>query len=342
MTVHSRIDLASTPVIYARRVGTGRIVMTSVKGVALRRIAALGTTVAGAAALVLGGGGAMSSGTGSAAAIVHAPRLAIGRRVPRARTRATWSSSNWSGYAESGAFTAISGSWTVPSVTAGAASSGAGRFGFRRGSTSAWYSATWLGVDGFSNSNLIQTGTEQDYYGGAAHYTAWWEILPAAETAISASAYPVLPGDTMTASIVETPTQVTVGGGRRGGGTVEHEWTITLQDTTRQWSFITTQPYGGSGSSAEWIVEAPAVGGQIAPLADYSFPAGAAGAGDFASADVATTIGGAPIGAGLNYAADAGAMVQNNVQVSTPGSQDPAATAFNALYGPSAPSAPTS
>ena len=58
----------------------------------------------------------------------------------------------------------------------------------------ATYSATWVGVDGYSNSSLIQTGTEQDYYCGAAHYSAWWEILPAAETVISPYAYPVSSG----------------------------------------------------------------------------------------------------------------------------------------------------
>ena len=46
-------------------------------------------------------------------------------------------------------------------------------------------SSAWIGVDGFNNSNLIQTGTEEDYYSGAAHYNAWWEILPASETALA-------------------------------------------------------------------------------------------------------------------------------------------------------------
>jgi hypothetical protein len=89
-------------------------------------------------------------------------------------------------------------------------------------------------------------------------------------------------------------------------------------------------------------VEAPQVGGQIAPLANYSFQAGASSGGDFASARVATTISGAQTGAALDFAGDAGAMVQNNVQVSTPGQRDGARTAFNALYGPSAPLPPTS
>jgi hypothetical protein len=284
----------------------------------------MGALTLGGAALV--GGGFSSAAT--VASIVHAPRV---HGSAGAGTSATWASSNWSGYAETGAFTAISGSWTVPAVSPGAS---VGR------TTSAWYSAAWLGVDGFNNSNLIQTGTEEDYYSGAAHYGAWWEILPAAETPLP-SAYAVAAGDSMSASIVETAATVTVGG-RRRRGTVEHEWVITIQDTTRGWTFTTTQPYAGGGTSAEWVVEAPSVNGQIATLANYSFGAGAAGAGDFHGASVATTIGGAMTGAALNYANDAGAMVQNGVQVSTPGQPDTATTAFNSAYGPSAPAAPTS
>ncbi len=50
-----------------------------------------------------------------------------------------------------------------------------------KGST---YSSSWIGIDGFNNSNLIQTGTEQDYTSGGAQYCAWWEIFLAAETQI--------------------------------------------------------------------------------------------------------------------------------------------------------------
>ncbi len=55
-------------------------------------------------------------------------------------------STNWSGEAETGqedGFSSISGSWTVPEVS-GAATS---------------FSASWIGIDGFGNITLIQTGT---------------------------------------------------------------------------------------------------------------------------------------------------------------------------------------
>jgi len=205
----------------------------------------------------------------------------------------------------------------------------------------AWYSSNWLGIDGYANSDLIQTGTEQDYYFGSAHYSAWWEILPAPERVIS---QPVSPGDVMSATIRQTPTQVTVGGGLFGRGTktTEYDWTITIADRTRGWTFTTTQAYNGPGASAEWIVEAPQIFGQIATLANYSFPSGAAAGGDFNSAEVATTLEGPLLGAGLSYSSDAGTMIQGTTQVSTPGPPDSAATAFNALYGPLAPAPPSS
>jgi Peptidase A4 family len=281
-----------------------------------------------------------SSGAAGGAAVVitHGVRVASQGPALSSSASATWSSSNWSGYAETGTFTSVSGSWTVPTVSPGAVTTTRGRFG--GSSTTAWYSATWLGIDGFNDSNLIQTGTEQDYYGGAAHYSAWWEILPAAETVISE---PVNPGDVMTATITKTPTQVTVGGGGfgRGHSTTEYKWTITITDETQNpsWTFQTTQAYGGAGTSAEWIVEAPEVNGQIASLAKYLFPSTSALAGDFNSAEVAT-LGGSLGGAGLSYSADAGTLVQNNAQVSTPGPPDGAATAFNSLYGATAPAPP--
>jgi hypothetical protein len=284
--------------------------------------------------------------SGAVSTIVHPARQSTSDGVSGSTDRsASWASSNWSGYAEAGTFTSITGSWTVPTVISGAStvSRGGLSFGGRgspRSSTSAWYSATWLGIDGYNNSDLIQTGTEQDYYNGSAHYSAWWEILPAAETTISDT---VSPGDSMTASITKTATEVTVGsGGRRGRTTTEYEWEITLKDVTQGWSFTTPQAYSGPGTSAEWIVEAPEVNGQIASLPDYAFPGASVTAGDFLGADVATTLGGPLTGAGLNYTNDSGVMIQNNAQVSTPGQPDPADTAFNASYGSTVPAAPTS
>lgn len=300
-----------------------------------RRWAAIGSLSAGLMAtafslFAVGGSAAVSA----APAITNYPRISMGH----GGISNTWAASNWSGYAESGTYTGVSSTWTVPAVSA---------------STSATYSSAWIGVDGFNNSNLIQTGTEEDYYSGAAHYDAWWEILPASETEISPSTYPVAPGDRMSASIYETSATTTTRGGgfgfgRNRAGSTEHLWDITISDTTnatKHWTFTTQQAYNGPGSSAEWVMEAPEVGGRIATLAHYTISP-PVNTGDFDSAGVLSSIvsSGTPTytPAGLNYTNDSGVMIQNGAQVSTPGNPDsPALTAFNAAYGATLPATPT-
>ena len=246
------------------------------------------------------------SGASLTAAVVHAPRIVV--RVDQmphpsgaaavAATTFGWASLNWSGYAvttsATSPFSAVSGSWTVPTVTAS------------RGLT---YSASWVGIDGFNNGSLIQTGTEQDTLFGITHYYAWWEILPAAETQITA--FTVKPGDKMTASITKGSS----------------DWTITISDS-RGGNFSIGKVYSGPATSAEWIEEAPQVGGRIATLAHY-------GETTF---DPGTVNGGNP---GL-VSADGGVMIQNNVQVSTPSAPDKDFDGFNMEYGSTSPGQPTS
>jgi Peptidase A4 family len=216
-----------------------------------------------------------------------------------------WASSNWSGYAvtttSSSPFTGVTANWTVPSA---------------RSSKKATYSAAWAGIDGFNNSSLIQTGTEQDYYNGSAHYAAWW-TTSAQGFAEQPIAKPVSANDPMTATI-------------GGSGT---SWTMTLADksASHPWSF-TEGPitYTGPGASAEWIMEAPTVGGRIAPLANYSTLAFDGG-----------TVNGAAPGLTAN---EGGEMVQGRQVVSTPSGPDKDAVpdGFAIAYGSTPPSAPTS
>ena len=229
-------------------------------------------------------------------AIFHHPRIP----AARVATAAGWASSNWSGYALPGTgFTSVSGQWTVTAAAP---------------SRKATYSSEWVGIDGYNNSSLIQTGTESDYYSGKAHYDVWWEILPAAETVIPSIT--VRPGDTMTASIT------------KGTGS---SWTIKITDTRTGASFATTQTYTGPQTSAEWIEEAPTVGGRSRTLANYGL----------ATFDPETVNGAAP-----NFtASESGVMVQNGAQVSTPSNPDTdtgGSDGFNAAYGSTAPSPPPS
>ena len=126
----------------------------------------------------------------------------------------------------------MSGTWNVPT--------GEGSSGIK-------YAAQWIGIDGDGNEDLIQTGTQVVTSGSSVSYGVWWKILPASETVINE---PVAPGETMTASIAAT-----------SPGT----WLIQISNGT--WIFSITKSYSGPGSSVEWIVEAPVVGGRIVKIA---------------------------------------------------------------------------
>jgi len=187
-----------------------------------------------------------------------------------------WYSSNWAGYAvAAGPYRSASGQWTVPTVIPTGRSS---------------YSAQWVGVDGVSSAALIQAGTQANFVNGTAHYSAWWEILPA--PAVSIRTLAVRPGDLISVSIAR------VSPGR---------WRITLKDS-RSGSFTTIRSYAGPGGSAEWIEEAPVVGWRIPPLASHAPVV-------FDNAMVNGAM------AQLS-AADAGAMLRRGMLVDTPSAPD--------------------
>ncbi|MGH7870485.1 MAG: G1 family glutamic endopeptidase [Candidatus Dormibacteraceae bacterium] len=178
------------------------------------------------------------------------PALAVGSRAPvyhpsrhdpinplHNSNSSGWESENWAGYALTGGpYREISASWVVPQVEATQEPSN---------------SALFIGIDGYNNSSLLQVGTEQDYQGSGQYY-AWWEMLPAPESRITS--VPIHPGDQMSASLQE---------GLNG------QWTIRISDLTTNQSFSTTQSYSAPRSSAEWVIEAPKVGGQSTKLAHY-------------------------------------------------------------------------
>jgi hypothetical protein len=145
-------------------------------------------------------------------------------------------SSNWSGYADiNTTFSAVTGNWTVPTLTcSGSATT---------------YSSEWIGIDGYSSSTVEQDGTEADCLGGVPSYDAWYEMY--GDNAVNngyevelSSSYPVAPGDAMSASVSVS------------GST----WTLTIADSTKGWNFTTTVSDSSvAKSSAEWIVERPEV-----------------------------------------------------------------------------------
>jgi hypothetical protein len=147
---------------------------------------------------------------------------------------ATTTSSNWAGYAvrRTGvAFRHVSGTWTVPAVDCSTGARG--------------YSANWLGLGGYSSSSqaLEQLGTESDCASGKATYSAWFEVVP--DAAVTAK-LTIKPGDVIFAS-----TAVAVAG---------DVVTLKLIDkTTGATATRTVHAATVDTSSAEWIVEAPAL-----------------------------------------------------------------------------------
>jgi hypothetical protein len=170
---------------------------------------------------------------GAAETIVGtAPTTTTGPASDASVPVATSQSSNWSGYAAMGGpYTVVKGSFTVPSLSAGA-------FGNEQ-------TAEWIGLDGISTDDpsLIQAGVDEfpdPSNPATVDVQAWWEILPATVTDIAS--VNVQAGDQVTVTIWEV------------SGTT---WEINLTDDTDNQSFTTPpEQYSGPGSSAEWIVEA--------------------------------------------------------------------------------------
>ena len=207
-----------------------------------------------------------------------------------------WYSSNWAGYAVAGGpYSSVGAQWTVPAVSVS----------YRRS-----YSAQWVGIDGFTSRALIQAGTEADYFNGAAHYSAWWEILPA--PAVTIRTLSVRPGDRMSVTITR------VSSGR---------WRIVVKDA-RSGSYATTRAYSGSASSAEWIEEAPIVGGRTTLLAAHSTVVF-----DHASLDGRNP--------GL-VSLDAGAMIRRGFLADTPSAPDADADGFALAEQATSPPRPPS
>lgn len=216
-----------------------------------------GRLVAAMTVAVLGGGSlALAGGAAGAAAATRPPARPASPVSPmiqatappgasaRAVSGATKSYAyNWSGYAQSvtkrGTFTAVRDYWTVPTVNTTVS-------GDR-------YSADWVGIGGYSDNTLVQTGTEADSIGGKAKYDAWTEILPAPEVVITGLV--IKPGDKMEGLVKETT-----------AGT----WKITVFDRTTGKSGGRTVNYRSSGLSAEAIHERPDIGGRLATLARTS------------------------------------------------------------------------
>jgi hypothetical protein len=146
---------------------------------------------------------------------------------------------NFGGQNNSALVTSVSASWTVPAVNP---------------SENNTFSSVWVGIGGYGEKTLIQTGTEQEFVDGQAHYFAWYELLPDYLTHITSMH--VQPGDIVIASIslVNNSTNT---------------WTIEVNDVTRGEHFQKIVNYDSSRQSVEWIVERPNVNNVTSTLANF-------------------------------------------------------------------------
>ncbi|TVY92504.1 Aspergillopepsin [Lachnellula willkommii] len=153
-------------------------------------------------------------------------------------------SSNWAGAAITGSgITEVSGTFTVPkpSVPSGGSSS------------TEYCGAAWVGIDGYSNSDLIQTGVLWCIEDGEYDYEAWYEYLPA--SLVDYSGISVSAGSSVTVTATKTGTNSGVTTLKSGGTTVTHTFSGESSDLP--------------GTSAEWIVEDFLSGNSEVPFADF-------------------------------------------------------------------------
>ena len=160
----------------------------------------------------------------------------------------TTSSTNWSGYVAAnnlshpttGSVSTVTGSWIVPML---------------HSSTITTYSASWVGIDGFSSGTVEQIGTEQEWVGRSQQNYAWFEMYPSG--AYEIVGFPVNVGDLITASVHYQGSNI---------------FQLTIENVTRRVYFNVPTSYTHSSSalrnSAEWIMEAPYYEG-VLPLANF-------------------------------------------------------------------------
>ncbi|HMK62508.1 MAG TPA: G1 family glutamic endopeptidase [Acidimicrobiales bacterium] len=148
-------------------------------------------------------------------------------------------SSNWAGYADSGAtFSDVEGSWTQPAASC----------------TTVSEAAFWVGIDGYvkGDDTVQQIGTDSDCAKVrvgkkkklVGSYYAWYQVYPDSLVVLPEGIYPVHSGDVLDAEVSE-PSSSSI--------------TLILHDATYGWTYSVSPslPSTPLRASAEWIVEAP-------------------------------------------------------------------------------------
>jgi hypothetical protein len=183
-------------------------------------------------------------------------------------------SSNWAGYAveqatetstglsrgKNNVVNEVAGTWIVPTLSNSNST--------YSGTT---YAATWIGIDGYSDSTVEQIGTEQDFTatgattGNQVNY-AWYEMYPHPMIKIDTA----MRGDQSVPAVVVDGDTVSADVSYANG-----QFVLTLTNVTQNWTYTTGQTLNSAKrQSAEWIIEAPSAAG-ILPLANFGHNPGA-------------------------------------------------------------------
>jgi hypothetical protein len=172
--------------------------------------------------------GVPAAPTSAAASLLQgAPRRSLGP-APNQWGRSDlgiYESDNWGGYAVVGtAFTDARGSWVVPSIDCAVNPNGA--------------ASLWVGIDGWEDRTVEQTGTESQCNGTQPVTYAWYEFAPKAGVTIRSIR--VSPGEDMDADVHYNGSRFIV--------------SITDLTTGRYFRTSAEVPLA-KRASAEWIVE---------------------------------------------------------------------------------------
>jgi len=203
--------------------------------------------------------------------IFHGPAKNTASLTNATSAANTSSSYNWSGYVVTNKATTYGSSSYYFLVSDYVVPLAEQAFG---ACTGGWdYSSTWAGLDGWSNGDVLQAGTESDAYcfAGirASYYSAWYEWYPYGEVRIGG--FPIAAGDDLFVEVWST------------SSTAGHAYIVNYNTNTYV-NIAFSAPPGTHlvGNSAEWVVERPSVGGSLATLTNYiSDPLWAADAYDF-------------------------------------------------------------
>jgi hypothetical protein len=145
---------------------------------------------------------------------------------------------NWGGYAATGGpFESVSASWTIPTGTC---------------TDDIGFASFWIGLDGFDNDTVEQTGTDVVCHNGKPLYDVWYELFPAFPVYISR---PVTAGDHITASVTAQPRGL---------------FLISIANVTQGWTRAVLKPLKtATRTSAEVITERAFNGSGFFPYVQF-------------------------------------------------------------------------